>query len=294
MDLSIEKEWMLKNMGIAESEVDSYHFSSAPSEDDIESQKAKLKQAPTPKLKAVCGALEYTGKIPGLIPVGMAIGPFSLLVKLLSDPITGVYLAGSGITAEEDEDVNIIEKALEISVETILHSIKLQIEAGAKAICVCEPAANTVYISPIQMKDDSSVFDKLIMEPNKRIRKLLAETDTDLIFHDCGELTDAMLEKFNELDPAILSLGGSRKLWEDVSKISKNTVLFGNLPSKNFYSDEEMPCSKVAGMTIDLDKKMKETGHPFILASECDILYVSGAVDSIRKKIDVMLTAGKH
>jgi len=73
-----------------------------------------------------------------------------------------------------------------------------------------------------------------------------------LIFHDCGELTDAMVEAFNELDPAVLSLGCSRTLWEDARLVSKRTVLFGNLPSKQFYSDKDMPLELVSEMSVTL------------------------------------------
>jgi hypothetical protein len=76
------------------------------------------------------------------------------------------------------------------------------------------------------------------MRPNLRIREQLASAEVDLIFHDCGELTGFMVEQFaTRLDPAILSMGSSRKLWEDAALVPKSVVLFGNLPTKTFYSD---------------------------------------------------------
>jgi hypothetical protein len=34
---------------------------------------------------------------------------------------------------------------------------------------------------------------------------------------------------------------------------------------------------------------MRETGHPFILGSECDVLDVPGAGATIRRKVEAML-----
>jgi len=36
---------------------------------------------------------------------------------------------------------------------------------------------------------------------------------------------------------------------------------------------------------------MEECGHPHILGSECDVLHVSEAAETIRAKVEVMLTA---
>src|SRR5258708_575358 len=70
-------------------------------------------------------------------------------------------------------------------------------------------------ISPRQMKAGSNLFERLVMEPNLRLKAVLDEAGCDLIFHDCGELIDDMVEAFaNRLHPRILSLGSSRKLWD--------------------------------------------------------------------------------
>ena len=69
----------------------------------------------------------------------------------------------------------------------------------------------------------------------------------------------------------------------------KDVVLFGNLPTKNFYSDSVMPVEKVASMTVELVEKMKAAGHPHILGSECDVLHVGAAAATIRKKVEAML-----
>jgi hypothetical protein len=115
----------------------------------------------------------------------------------------------------------------------------------------------------------------------------------DLIFHDCGELATDMVRQFaSELRPAMMSLGSSRKLWEDASVVPKDIVLFGNLPTKTFYSDAAMPDERVKNLTQELMARMAEAGHPHIVGSECDVLYVPDAAVQIRRKVDIMLTCG--
>jgi len=118
---------------------------------------------------------------------------------------------------------------------------------------ICEPTASIAFISPRQMKAGSNLFERLVMEPNLRVKAALEEAGCDLIFHDCGELIDPMVEAFaNRLHPVILSLGSSRKLWEDTRLVPKDVVLYGNLPSKSFYSDGAMPVEEVVRRTGEL------------------------------------------
>ena len=91
----------------------------------------------------------------------------------------------------------------------------------------------------------------------------------------------------------ILSLGSSRQLWRDAQLVPKDIVLFGNLPTKSFYSDAAMPDEKVEDLTRELIFRMRESGHPHILGSECDVLYVPESSERISRKIDVMLSCGK-
>ena len=127
------------------------------------------------------------------------------------------------------------------------------------------------------------------MRLNQDIRRQLDAAGVDLIFHDCGELLDGMVQRFSTLDPAMMSLGSSRLLWEDAALIPKSTVLYGNLPTKQFYSDELFSVAKVRQLADDLSRRMRATGHPFILGSECDVLSVPGHEQSIKAKVDEFL-----
>ena len=82
-----------------------------------------------------------------------------------------------------------------------------------------------------------------------------------------------MVEAFaHRLHPVILSLGSSRKLWKDARLVPADVVLFGNLPSKSFYSDGAMPVEEVVRRTEELAANMKACHHPCIVGSECDVL----------------------
>ncbi|RPJ33614.1 MAG: hypothetical protein EHM17_09740 [Verrucomicrobiaceae bacterium] len=283
MDLKLEKEALLLARGIAAAEIDTFHFTETPGGDwDIPL---------TRKMDAVCEAIQYIARETELLPVGMGIGPFSLMTKLITDPITPVFLAGDGATADDEEEVALLERLLQLASKTIRLYLNAQIQAGAKAIILCEPAANNVYFSPNQLDESYDVFDRYVMDLNRQIREQLRAADVDLIFHDCGELTDGMVSRYAELDPAMISLGCSRLLWEDAALISKSTVLYGNLPTKQFYSDELVSIAKVRELSDQLLSRMREVGHPFILGSECDVLSVPGYEQTIKAKVDEFLKA---
>jgi uroporphyrinogen-III decarboxylase len=222
----------------------------------------------------------------------MSIGPFSLMTKLLADPITPLALAGSGLTAGEDGSILLAERALALAEMAVVRSVCAQIRAGARAMLICEPAANRVYLSPRQIEAGSDIFERFVIQPHLRLKSRLDAGGVDLIFHDCGELTRFMVRQFAErLEPAILSFGSSRCLWEDAALVPKTTVLFGNLPTKSFYSDAFMPLERVQAITEELLARMRAAGHPHILGSECDVLHVPEAGETIRRKVAAVLTS---
>jgi hypothetical protein len=290
MDLRLEKIDLLALAGIPENEAERCHFPSPLDE-------AALTRMCGEQIVPVCAgslardeALAYIRTQQDMVPVGMAIGPFSLTTRLLADPITVAAMAGSGVEAKDSDDVRLLWQCLRVSEAAVLRSVHRQIQYGAKAIMICEPTACTAFISPRQLKAGSNLFERLVIEPNLRLKAALEEAGCDLIFHDCGELIDSMVEAFaHRLHPVILSLGCSRKLWEDAHLVPKDVVLYGNLPSKLFYSDGAMPVEEVVRRTEELAANMKACGHPCIVGTECDVLFVPEAQDAIRKKVDAMM-----
>lgn len=290
MDLMVEKADLLSGLGVAEDKIDTYHFDECPGDEAFFQLESHLAKPPGRRLQAQVEAIRHVATT-GLLPVGMAIGPFSLMTKLIADPITAVYLAASGLGAADEPEVAAVERTLDLSVRVILRSIQMQINAGAKAIFIAEPAANKAYISPNQIEAGSDIFDRYVLSHNRRIKNLLDKHGVDLIFHCCGELVDKMVAGFCTLDPAILSLGSSRKLFEDTLFVPKSTVLYGNLPSKKFFSDDMITADQVRQQAEELVEAMRKTGHPFILGTECDTLHVPGCRDTIAAKIRMILGA---
>jgi uroporphyrinogen-III decarboxylase len=291
MDLRLEKADLVHAVRPGAPEPDTFHFDSPPSGADLDRARAAAGAPFLPHHRAHLDAIAEVAASPGLVPLGMAIGPFSLMTKLLADPISAVALAGRGVPAEDEPLVALAEQGLGLAELAVARSLRAQLEAGAAAVIVCEPAASALFVSPRQVASGSPVFDRFVIEPLLRLKGLLDDAGADLVLHDCGELVTPMVEALaGRVRPAVLSLGSSRRLWEDAAVVPKDVVLFGNLPTKHFYSDETLPLERVREMTRELAARMRETGHPFILGSECDVLHVPGAGDTIRRKVEAMLT----
>ncbi len=288
MDLRTEKEWMLAQFDIPLDRIDSFHFTEDLDESTLEKLRAVASAAPTPRMEASLGALRHVAAHSDRVPVGMCIGPFSLMTKLLEDPITAAF---SVALDPEDEDAELVLKLMEAATEAIIQWVRLQIDAGAKAVCLCEPAFNVIYVSPRQIEQDPSVLDTLVLNFLQRIKKVMTDEGVDLILHDCGELNEAIIRSFNRLDPAILSLGSPCNLPEIAGLIDRKTVIMGNLPSKKFYTDTEMTAEMVTLESRKLLEAMRATGHPFILATECDVLSVPGCEQTIMSKVLALVHA---
>jgi len=280
MDLTLEKEALLLAFGVPAEQIEQFHFSGTA----LVSGDISL----TPRMVTSCEAITHVARNSDLVPMGMGIGPFSLMTKLVADPITPVFLAGTGATVAEEPDIAIVEAALAAGEKVIHRYLEAQIAAGAKAVILCEPAANLVYFSPKQLDENYAVFDRYVMDPMRRIVRLLERHGVDLVFHDCGELTEGMVKRFATLGAVMLSFGSSRRLWEDAALIPKDTVLYGNLPTKRFYA-KQLGVAEVERMANELVGKMRLANHPFILGSECDVLSVPGSEREIAGKVDAFM-----
>lgn len=139
MDLKLEKESLLLARGVPSVEIDTYHFTEPPGQNPP----FRL----TDKMAAACGAIRHIASKTDLLPVGMGIGPFSLMTKLIADPITPVYLAGDGAAAADEPEVALVERLLELSFNTVQGYLDAQIAAGARAVILCEPAANRIIFA---------------------------------------------------------------------------------------------------------------------------------------------------
>jgi len=298
MDLAAEKAALLEMMGIQAPDAGAYHFAVLPTREQRERFEGAAGGSVTgdgggsialARLAADAGAVALIAREGRLVPTGMTIGPFSLMTKLLSDPIVAVYSAGEGVTAAEDEDVALVEGLLELSRKVVAWKVGGLLAAGARAIFVAEPAASAAFVSPKQLARDGSAWERFVMAGLRELAAQVRAGGAELLFHCCGDLCGAMVSGFASLDPALLSLGSSRALWEDARLVGERTVLYGNLPTKRFHSDGDLGVEEVRRMAGELSARMRETGHPFILGSECDVLSVPGCEETIRRKVRAMI-----
>ncbi|HEV2136086.1 MAG TPA: uroporphyrinogen decarboxylase family protein [Terracidiphilus sp.] len=292
MDLRLEKRDLLAALGIPTAEAERFHFTAPLDESVLAAACSNRAAGFCPESRARDEALSYVASREDLIPIGISIGPFSLATRLMADPISVIAMAGTGVEPHLSDEVRLWWQCLRISEAAVARSLRSQLAHGAKSVLICEPAAGTSFISPRQIRAGSKLFEQMVMEPNLRLKATLDEAGCSLIFHDCGELAGTMVAAFAQrLHPAVLSLGGSRKLWEDARLVPKDVVLYGNLPSKSFYSDAAMPVKEVARLTRELVAKMRACGHPHIVGTECDVLFVPGAQETIREKVHAMMAA---
>jgi len=290
MDLRFEKADLVARLRPGE-DPDAVHFDEPPGDHDLARARTTARAPLPPLQQAHVDAIGRVAERPGLVPLGMAIGPFSLLTRLLSDPISAVALAGRGLAASDEPLVAAAASALELAETAVHRSLAAQLAAGAAAVIVCEPAASTLYVSPRQLAAGSRVFERFVVEPLRRVRAALDAAGALLFLHDCGELTDGMVIALAEgVRPAVLSLGSSRRLWEDARLVPEEVVLFGNLPTRHFYSDATLSVDQVRDQARALVRRMRDAGRPFILGSECDVLHVPEAAEAIRAKVEAMLT----
>jgi len=290
MDLRLEKIDLLGRAGISGAGAEAFLFYKPLESDALDALCRGDAAVQCEGSRARDGALSYIRSLKDLVPVGMAIGPFSLITRLMADAIAAVAMFGAG--DHDCDEVRLLGQALKMAEAAVARSVRSKIAHGARAIAICEPAACTAFLSPRQFRAGSCAFEKLVMEPNLRLKALIESAGCDLIFHDCGELIDPMVEAFAQrIHPVMLSLGSSRKLWEDARLVPRDVVLFGNLPSKLFYSDGAMPVDEVTRRTRELVANMRACGHPHIVGSECDVLFVPEAKDAIAAKVDAMMHA---
>ena len=115
MDLRLEKTDLLAFAGVPESAIDEFHFKEPPPEEMLAELNAAASRPFSERIQANQGAVRYIAERTDLQPVGMLIGPFSLMTKLIADPIVPVALAGAGATAAEDASVRMVERCLQLA-----------------------------------------------------------------------------------------------------------------------------------------------------------------------------------
>ena len=111
-----------------------FHFKQAPTATEVQAMITALAAPLPPALKAQVDAVRFVVRsAPDLVPCAMTIGPFSLMTTLLEDPISAVYLASTGATANDEPAVALLDVALELSMRAVERSLRAQLDGGGEA-----------------------------------------------------------------------------------------------------------------------------------------------------------------
>ena len=117
-----------------------YQFTEAPPEDALAALRSAGKRPLRARNAFNIAAVRYIAERTDLLPVGMLIGSFSLMTKLIADPITPVDMAGSGVSAAADSGVRFVERCLELALATVLRSAEAQIGSECDVLHVRDSA----------------------------------------------------------------------------------------------------------------------------------------------------------
>ena len=286
MDLTREQATLARSLGLSEpGDLESFHFNMVP-EDGPAAELSKKEWFSSKEWEEQLSNVMYAHANSTLPVLGSAIGVFTLITKMMQGEkaIVAVSMHGSGETATGDPDVALLLWLLPICEKVVTQSVTAQLNAGAAGIMIADPAAQVNFIPPSMPE----MFEKFVVEPNRRIRELIERRNADLFFHCCGELVPEYVSEFgHSIHPTVLSLGSSRCLWEDAKVVPKDVVLYGNVPSKHFVS-KELTADAVTRQCRQLRDEMGRIAHPFILGTECDTLHVPGNDAAIDAKLNAM------
>ena len=115
MDLELEHYNLLEMLDVPRADIAKFHFAGSLPADALSRMTDRLRDRFPQRVQAHIDSVAYIAEWTNLLPIGMVIGPFSLMTKLLADAITPICLAGNGLTAEDDEEILAVEQALELA-----------------------------------------------------------------------------------------------------------------------------------------------------------------------------------
>src|SRR5208283_4636087 len=81
MDLTLEKDILLQTMGVPADATAAFHFDGVPEPQQCAKVTTTVDVTTHPRIRANCAALSILRDGGKVLPVGMSIGPFSLLTK---------------------------------------------------------------------------------------------------------------------------------------------------------------------------------------------------------------------
>lgn len=198
-------------------------------------------------IEAVKLACEMIGDRPVL--AGM-IGPFSLTGRLFD--VTEVMYA----CYDEPEAVH---ETLTKATDFLIAYGNAFKAAGAGGIVMAEPLAG--ILSPEMMREFSAPYVKRIIEA-------LQTEDFAVIYHNCGNAVNCMLDEIFAQGAAAYHFGNAVDMLEVLQKAPKDALCMGNVdPSGQFAQGTP---ESIENASIELMKRC--AAYPnFLLSSGCDI-----------------------
>ena len=171
------------------------------------------------------------------VPVACVCGPFS---------------RARGADAETPWPQRLVEAE-----SAVAREIRSLAVAGSPAIVVEEPELNVSTLP--------QPFESVVLEHYARLREVFLDARVDALLQVTGVLTrDHVSGLARALHPAVLSLGPSRPLCEDVALVPKDIVLHGNLDSSLFTGSMD----DLTRHALRLRREMRATGHPHLLGTD--------------------------
>jgi len=157
----------------------------------------------------------------------------------------------------------------------VADSIRTLAVDGAPAIVMQEPE--------LHVKTLIQPYEAAVLESYARLRRIFQDLGVDALLQVTGVLSRNHVSGLaRALHPAVLSLGASRRLYEDVALVPKDIVLHGNLPAALFTGST----SEMARQAEQLRRAMRATGHPHILGTDGAIL----SSDALPENVEALLT----
>lgn len=196
------------------------------------------------------------------------IGPFSLAGRLLD-----VNEALALCYEDEDLVLEVLEKVTEF---LILYGKELK-KAGANGLIMAEPLAG--ILSPQLVEQFSCQFVSKIV-------KELQDEEFIIIYHNCGNNVDKMIEPILSTQCSIYHFGNAINMKNMLEKIPRDIIVMGNIDPVGVLRDGSL--SLIEEKTKTLLEECQEYDN-FIISSGCDIPH-----DTKWENIDKFITCAKE
>lgn len=249
MDLSVEAEAFGSAVHYSEDDVPTIHEALIHDEDEAEALVVPEVGAGrtgecVEGIRKACELITDRPVIAGII------GPYSLAGRLLD--MTEIMI----LCYEEPE---MVETVLEKVTEFQIAYAKAFKEAGANGICMAEPAAG--LLSPSLMDEFSTPYVK-------KIREAVEDENFVVIYHNCGNNVELLINNISKVDAAAYSFGNVIDIENTLKALPEDNMIIGNIdPAGTLRNGTPEVIRKEVLELLERCSKYPN----FVLSSGCDI-----------------------